>query len=84
MNFLRKCFSILMTAAFAVGMAGCSAGARVPNDFDKAAKSYGIKEVEDIFDLPKRTTVANNSEGSGYYIAKDVDDAARIRVISHQ
>ena len=45
MKILRKCISILMTAAFAIGMAGCSAAASVPEDFVNTAKSYGIEEV---------------------------------------
>lgn len=76
MKILRKCISILMTAAFAIGMAGCSAAASVPEDFVNTAKSYGIEEVKKSTDVT-RITARMNSEGSGYYIAKDGDEAKK-------
>lgn len=77
MKNIRRIVSVLMVTVFAISMAGCAfSKSGVHNDVIKAAKGYGIEEVDNRTELI-RATAKITQEGSAYLVAKDSAEATK-------
>ena len=77
MKNIRRIVSVLMVTVFAISMAGCAfSKSGVHNDVIKAAKGYGIEEVDNRTELI-RATAKITQEGSAYLVAKDSEEATK-------
>lgn len=77
MKNIRRIVSVLMVTVFAISMAGCAfSKSGVHNDVIKAAKGYGIEEVDSRTELI-RATAKITQEGSAYLVAKDSEEATK-------
>ena len=77
MKSIRKIIPVMLIAIFALCMTGCAfLKTETPEAIVRTAKEYGIKEVDSRTDLVKITSKLN-VEGSGYYIAKDNEEATK-------